>query len=252
MNIKQGLRAAFACALVALGLFGALPAEASVVVAGTRVIFNAQDRETTVKLSNQGRQPALVQAWLDAGDAKASPSSIEVPFTITPPVSRIDPSKSQTLRVLYTGEPLPQDKESVFWLNVLEVPPKPGADMADANTLQLAFRTRIKLFYRPAGLAGTALDAPSQVTWRLVGSGSQLALEARNPTPYYVSYAAVEVVTGDKSVSSRDGGMVGPGETSRFPLAAEAVATVGSKVRFHAINDWGGPVEGESPLTTSP
>ncbi|PJI52023.1 molecular chaperone EcpD, partial [Methylobacterium radiotolerans] len=60
---------------------------------------------------------------------------------------------------MHTGEPMPQDKESVFWLNVLEIPPK---DKANQNLLQMAFRSRIKLFYRPAGLKGKAEDAPSQ------------------------------------------------------------------------------------------
>ncbi len=36
---------------------GALHAQASVVIAGTRVIYNAKDAETTIKLTNEGRSP---------------------------------------------------------------------------------------------------------------------------------------------------------------------------------------------------
>ncbi|WP_043219895.1 fimbrial biogenesis chaperone, partial [Burkholderia gladioli] len=87
-------------------------ADASVVIGGTRVIYGAGEPEVTIKLSNEGQSPALVQSWVDAGDTKSEPSTTKVPFVVTPPISRIDPSKSQTLRIVYTGEPLPKDRES--------------------------------------------------------------------------------------------------------------------------------------------
>ncbi|WP_250862581.1 fimbria/pilus periplasmic chaperone, partial [Caballeronia sp. INML3] len=84
------------------------------------------------------------------------------------------------------GEPLPADKESIFYLNVLEVPPKPTGDEASANQLQLAFRTRIKFFYRPSGLKGQATDAPGQIVWHLKHDGGKNSIEASNPTQYHV------------------------------------------------------------------
>jgi chaperone protein EcpD len=99
-------------------------AHASVVISGTRVVYQAKEREVTVKLSNEGSSPALVQVWLDTGNPNATPDESDVPFTLTPPLFRLDPKKGQSLRLIYTQEPLPQDKESLFWLNVLEVPPR--------------------------------------------------------------------------------------------------------------------------------
>lgn len=241
----RSLRLALAAGLLALGLGGVLPAQASVVIAGTRVIFNGQERETTIKLTNEGQSPALVQVWLDKGDPKAAPASINVPFTVTPPVSRIDPGKGQTLRILHTGEALPQDKESVFWLNVLEIPPAASAQDSDANRLQLAFRSRIKLFYRPAGLK-SADDAPGKIRWRLLANGKQVSLEAINPTAYHVSIAELNVSSGGKSARSADGGMVGPGETKQFPLVGEVGTGADLKVHYQAINDYGGAQEGEA------
>ncbi len=182
----------------------------------------------------------MTQAWIDKGDARASPTSIEVPFTVTPPVARIDPGKGQTLRILYTGEPLAQDRESVFWLNVLEIPPKPTAEEADVNKLQLAFRSRIKLFFRPAGLKGNANDAPGSISWRLTQAGGKLALEASNPSEYHVSFARLELASGGKTAKFEEGGMVGPGETRAFPLTGEVAQGSDAKVHYHAINDYGG------------
>ncbi|SIT41087.1 periplasmic pilin chaperone [Paraburkholderia piptadeniae] len=251
MKAKGTIQSVLAAGMLALGLIGSLGAHASVVVGATRVIFNSQDSEATVKMSNEGKLPALVQSWVDTGNAKETPSSIEVPFTIMPPAARIDPAKAQTLRILYTGEPLPQDKESVFWLNVLEVPPKPTGELADVNKLQLAFRTRIKLFYRPAGLKGAAADAPAQLSWRITQSAKTPAIEARNPTPYYVSFASLEVSAGGKTLKNDDGGMVPPGASAVFPLVGEGIPAGGAKVHYRAISDWGGPIDGEAPLSAA-
>ncbi|CAB3793489.1 putative fimbrial chaperone YadV [Paraburkholderia ultramafica] len=227
--MNQAIKTFLTAGVLALGLAAAPQTQASVVVAGTRVIYHAEDAEQTIKLTNEGKSPALTQIWLDKGDPKASPSSIQVPFTVTPPVARIDPGKGQTLRILYTGEALPKDRESVFWLNVLEVPPKPAASDAGANRLQMAFRSRIKLFFRPTGLKGSADDAPAQVTWSLVQTGNHAALEARNPTPYHVSFSSLELMGGGKTATFEDGGMVNPGETQTFPLSGDVYQGAGAK-----------------------
>lgn len=249
--MKQAFKSLLTTGVLAFGIAGAMQAHASVVIAGTRVIYNAKDAEQTIKLTNEGKSPALTQVWLDRGDPKASPSTIQVPFTVTPPVTRVDPGKGQTLRILYTGEPLPKDRESVFWLNVLEVPPKPAADEAGANRLQMAFRSRIKLFFRPAGLKGTQDEAPAQISWRVVQSGNRPLLEAHNPTPYYVSFASLELSGGGKKATFDDGGMVGPGETQTFLLTGEVARGADARVRYQAINDYGGPAAGEAALNAS-
>lgn len=249
--MTQLLKAMLAAGACALALASAMPAQAAVVLAATRVVYNASDAEATLRLSNEGDSPMLTQSWLDKGDATASPSTIDVPFTVMPPVSRIDPGKAQTLRILYTGEPLPRDRESVFWLNVLEVPPKPDASGTDTNFLQMAFRSRIKLFFRPEGLKGQAADAPSQLVWRLVpqgGAGKGPALEARNPTAYHVSLGTVELVGGGKSAKFDDGVMVAPGEAQTIALTGELPSTAQATVKYQAINDHGGVLEGESSL----
>ena len=226
-------------------------ANASVVISGTRVIYNAGERESTLKLSNKGKEPALTQVWVDNGEANAAPTTVKVPFTVTPPVTRIDPDKAQTLRIFYTGEPLAKDKESVFWLNVLEVPPKPVADAGqpDPNYLQFAIRSRIKLFFRPQGLKGTAEGAPGQLEWQLLKTGATWAIDVRNPTAYHVSFANLDAVAGGKHAVFDEGGMVAPGETQRFPLKGDIPAGVDAKVHYRAINDYGGISEGDAPLT---
>lgn len=104
-----------------------------------------------------------------------------------------------------------QDKESLFWLNVLEIPPAPtGANNSTPeNFLQVAFRTRVKLLYRPAGLTGEANDAPEKLQWRFSGAG----VSVKNPTPYYVSFTEINAVVNQKKVPlAPHGDMLAPGQ----------------------------------------
>lgn len=244
--MKSGIRTLMMSTSVALAMC-ASQADASVVIAGTRVIFPGQDQEVTVQLNNEGQRPALVQAWLDEGDAAAPPETINVPFALTPAMFRLDPGNGQALRMLHTGASLPKDRESLYWLNVLEVPPK---STDDANRLQLALRTRIKVMYRPAGLPGKVVDAPAAVRWELQAQdgGKGYALKASNPTPYYVNYGSVSFSTREGTLSA-GAGHVAPGKSQLFPLeAANATGMPVGEVQYSAINDWGGAMQGTSQV----
>ena len=246
MNIRKLLSSAMAASLLVLGALLPLAAQASVVIAGTRVIYNATDSEVTLKLSNVGKSPALIQVWLDKGDPKADPSKLDLPFVMTPPLARIDPGKSQTIRMAYTGEAMPQDRETLLWFNMLEVPPKPSAEQAGPNYVQLAFRSRLKFFFRPAGLQGKADDAPNKLVWHLGTRDGKPALLISNPTPYHVTIIEAHVGEGPHAPKFEEGGMVAPGGELALPLSAAASA--GGKVSFTTLNDYGGPMKYEAAL----
>ncbi|MFB9125878.1 molecular chaperone [Paraburkholderia dipogonis] len=235
--------------IVLAGMLLADGAAASVTVGGTRVVYPLDQREVTVKLNNDSYAPSLVQVWIDDGDPNAKPSEVKVPFLITPPIFRMNAQKAQTLRVMYSGEALPQDRESIYWLNVLDIPPK--ANRAhEANTLSLAYRTRIKVFVRPASLPGKPEDAPAQLTWKLTASpnGKGQAISVSNPTPYYVSFSEVDVESTGHIFTNKRGGMVAPRASTILPIDAMNAVAAGAKVRYIAISDYGGPIDGDAPL----
>ncbi|AKJ41239.1 molecular chaperone [Pragia fontium] len=212
---------------LALALTLTAPAMAGIVITGTRVIYPASEREVMVKIENKGDIPVLVQSWVDDGDENATPEDTKAPFTVTPPVNRVNAGKGQTLRLMFTGADLPKDKESVFWLSVLEVPPR---SKDGQNQLQMAFRSRIKIFYRPQTLPGNASSAGKSVTWRKTKGG----LEATNPTPYHVSLANIASDKEGKNIVA-EGGMISPGETQFFPMKKSL-----STIYPSYINDYGG------------
>ncbi len=213
---------------------------ASVVVNGTRIIYPAESREVTVKLDNLGDSPSLVQAWVDDGDVNQTADNSDAPFFLTPPVSRVESGRSQTLRILFTGTSLPSDQESVFWLNVLEVPPSPESATGSENYLQVAFRSRLKLFYRPKGLSGNANSAPALLRWRLVDD----RLQVENPSDYHISFTDIRALTDQSEVTLDDKGlMIAPKQTMEFVVPRSV-----ERLRFITVNDYGGRVQHETRL----
>ncbi|WP_082745096.1 MULTISPECIES: fimbria/pilus periplasmic chaperone [Burkholderia] len=218
---------------------------AAIVITGTRVVYPESSREVNVRLTNVEQSPVLVQAWIDDGNAGASPNEIKVPFVLMPPVFRVEPKKGQTLRVMYTGDDLPKDRESVYWLNVLEIPPKP-TEAADQNLLQLAFRTRIKLFFRPSALEdGNAAQAREQLTWKVVRNDKGVSvLRAENRSPYYISISQATVKSGDRSVRL-DPGMVAPFGSREF-VSKQDISRLSAhaEISYKLLNDYGAEVAG--------
>lgn len=208
-------------------------ASADIVISGTRVIYPQSSKDVTVKMENRGNKPLLVQSWLDDGRDTTNPQELKLPFIVTPPVSRVDPSKGQTVRITWTQQPLPQDRESLFWFNVLEVPPK-AKEEDSQNVLQLAFRTRIKMFFRPTGLQGDPAVAAGNLKWSQQGT----TLIANNSSPYYVSMAAATVTVKGKKIAV-DSHTIPPLSNEKIPVK-NTIDMTGGKIEYTAINDFGG------------
>lgn len=227
MKIHPG-RFVYCTAACLLALWLAPVALAGVVLDGTRVIYPSDSRDVTVKVTNKGKRPVLVQSWLDKGEENISPDKIVTPFMLTPPINRIEPEKAQSLRISATRvTSLPQDRESVFWLNVLEIPARPDKARSGENYLQLAVRTRVKLFYRPAALKSGAGQAPKSLEWTADSKG----LTVSNPTPWHVSLTGV-VINGRETVAD----MVAP--KGHYTFSTLRVAR-GSSIRAAWIDDYG-------------
>lgn len=233
--------------LLATAFLCASNAKADIVISGTRIVYTQSSKDVVVNLDNHGTKPLLVQTWLDDGRDGVNPQELKLPFIITPPVSRIDPKKGQSVRITYTGTPLPQDRESLFWFNVLEIPPKSkNVDKENLNQLQLAFRTRIKFFFRPDGLKGTPGDAAKGLTWTQKKDGNAIKLVAHNSSPYNISVSTVTFKTGPKTYEVIHQA-VAPFSDAVMTIKGLASVENGS-VEYDAINDYGGTDHYETGL----
>lgn len=241
--ISKGLKAV----LLATAFLTASSASADIVISGTRIVYPQSSKDVVVNLDNHGTRPLLVQTWLDDGRDGVNPQEMKLPFIITPPVSLIDPKKGQSVRITYTGTPLPQDRESLFWFNVLEIQPKSkNADKENLNQLQLAFRTRIKFFFRPDGLKGTPGDAAKNLTWTQKREGNAVKVVAHNNSPYNVAVSTVTIKTGPKTYEVVHQA-VAPFSDAAMTVKGLASAVNGT-VEYDTINDYGGTDHYETGL----
>lgn len=239
------LRDVFSSVLLCLSTLSV--AHAGVSIDGTRIVYPAKEREVTVKLTNQGSDPVLMQIWVDRGDTQSKPQDADAPFLATPPIFRLDPLKGQSVRLAFTGENLPQDRESLFWFNALEIPPLPQD--SSGNMMQIAVRSRLKLFYRPSGLSGDLHKAIEQVVWRVQrqGDGDGYVLRGENSSPYHLSFSALSLDQGGRATDT-GGGMIVPFSSQDFPLPGYSAGIDGGKVRFRWMSDFGAAPEQSASL----
>ncbi|MEJ8856039.1 fimbria/pilus periplasmic chaperone [Variovorax robiniae] len=226
--IKVLRRAALSLALVV----AALPSFANIVVTGTRVIYDEGAREQTVRMTNRGTSPVLVQAWIDENAGNKNPEDARSPFLMTPSVFRLDGDKGQSLRIKQIESKMPTDKESVYWLNILEVPVKPKAE----NYLQMAIRTRLKLFYRPKGVAQQADEVGKRLTWRMVKEDGKTFIEGSNPTPLHASLTQLKLKTGAVESEPVEADMIEPFGKRRWPVDVKGTPAT---LNFGIVNDYG-------------
>ncbi|KKI41550.1 molecular chaperone [Hafnia alvei] len=220
----------------ALLLATAMPTTfASIQISATRVIYHAVEKDVSVQIINPGKYPVLLQSWTDNGHSEIHPDTLRTPFILTPPLTRVDADAGQTLRLSYSGVSIPSDRESVYWLNVLEIPP---VGEKNNNYIQVAFRSRIKLFYRPIDLDDKgALAAISQLHWH--GLGNKISLT--NSTPYYVSAVAVTLSRGGNKISV-PANMLAPNSSTDVDLPVGMTADSVDSITVDAINDYGASV----------
>jgi chaperone protein PapD len=169
-------------------------AEAAISLDRTRIVFNGAEKSVSVNIGNENKQmPYLAQAWLeDENGTKMKQGAL----AIVPPVQRLEPEAKGMVRIMKsaTAGSLPQDRESLFYFNLREIPPKGD----QANVLQIALQTRLKLFYRPE-----ALKTESNAVWQdqLVLYPVSGGYRIENPTPYYITIVGL---AGTKKASSKD------------------------------------------------
>ncbi|MEY0232428.1 fimbrial biogenesis chaperone [Providencia manganoxydans] len=203
---------------------------ANIVVNGTRVIYPEKNNETIVQLINNGDDPALVQSWIDDGDINSTPETANVPFLLSPPVVKVSGNAGQQLRIKKLPASLPTDRESVFYLNVLDIPPTPD-HLQGKNTMQLAIKTRIKLFYRPTSLQAGVEQAIEQLTVKAENQSFRIT----NNSPYYVTIANISNKSGNKMLA--DSLMIAPFSNSLAP--AKTAITAGQSYSLLYVDDLG-------------
>lgn len=208
--------------------------QAAVRPALTRVIALESDKETSIKLVNDDKnQDFLVQSWIE----DQSGNDKNLPLILTPPLFKIGAGREGKLRMVILPGKIPQDRESVYWLWIQEIP---QVSKVKSNQLQIAIRTRLKVFVRPSSLKEKSADTVGKLTWQVRREGGKNWLVANNPTQYYASFSELTLTVAGKAlpVEAKTTMVPAKGE-ARYPLPV-SVSGQSGVLNYSVINDFGG------------
>lgn len=196
----------------------------------TRIILNESEHSLSFRVTNRNESdPYLAQGWIEDSNEQ----QIDKPLMVVPPVQRIDAGSYSLLRLLKNSnaQDLPKDRESLFYLNLREIPPKSDKK----NVLMLAVQTRIKIFWRPDAIrvkkSDETIPGINAVTINKQGS----LFRVYNPTPYFITVVGVE--SGKKIKMPPF--MVPPKGNS---MLDKSVTELSHSVILTIVNDYGSPV----------
>lgn len=197
-----------------------LPTSAGVLINGTRIIYSEANRSGSISIENpEASRAYLIQSWVDRGDNGKTKD-----FIITPPLLRMDAGDKTELKIVRVAE-LPKDRESLFWLNVRAIP---SAKKTHTNNLQIAVKSRMKLFYRPLGLP----ESPTESVKKLEVHYSNGSVVVKNPTPFHVVFYSFSV--DGKEIKAAD--TIKPFAAVNYPVNSSSAPKA---VAWQLIDDFG-------------
>ncbi|ELY3595938.1 fimbrial biogenesis chaperone [Cronobacter turicensis] len=206
-------------------------ANAALTLNADRLVYNEKDGDASVTIHSNEDRAYLVQSWLDAGDSTVKK---ELPFVVTPPLFRLAPKSDNIIRIVYLGNGLPADRESLFWLDVKGVPGLNDEESKVENRMVLAINNRIKFFFRPVGLKGDPGEGIKNARWSHVGNN----LTVENASPYYLVFSKIIADKESIQVSVVDNNTVIP-PFGKKSYKLKHTPAAGSSVEWDGINDFG-------------
>ena len=215
----------------------ALPVQAAndggVRLKQTRVVMKDGAKTGFFEIENHYEKPILVSAWMTEEDGSSNRD-----FVVTPNIFKLNAERAGGAKI-YRINPLPKDRESVFYLAVRTMPTAGPEKIGNEAHMVTSLTQRIKVFYRPEGLKGDHKYAAERL--RMTKEGGKLIAE--NATGLSVSLAGV-LNEKDERVAVNQ--VVLPFE--KVEVKTENGDSIVANVNaFQYVNEWGGWVT--QPIT---
>lgn len=104
-------------------LMTCMTAHAAVNIDRTRLVFNERDKAVSLKIENESKKlPYLAYAWVTDSQGQKNDDF----FIALPPIQRLEPGAMSQVRIMKQNTArLPQDRESLFYFDLREIPPQP-------------------------------------------------------------------------------------------------------------------------------
>lgn len=198
-------------------------AQASLAADQTRYIFRGDKDALTITVTNNDKERTFGgQSWVDNILEKDTRPT----FVVTPSFFKVKAQGQQTLRIIMASDHLPKDKESVYWLNLQDIPPA-----LKGSGIAIALRTKLKLFYRPPALIAGRKGAEEGISLQSRPDGRAMLV---NTTPYIFAIGTL--------LDANDKRVVTDNDTSKKLLMfmpGDEVQVTGNVAKVSSLNDWG-------------
>lgn len=219
------------CVLAVLAGLNTLHASAALTVDRSRLVYNEGEKAIGINVTNRNpRSPYLAQGWME----NSHHEKLSDLLMVLPPMQRVEAGAKTLVRIQAMPDigTLPEDRESVFYFNLREIPPKTD----QKNVLTLAMQTRLKVFYRPKALRidPSQSTVPGAQTLTLTRKESQYVLT--NPTPYHFSFVEMRNSLRGNGLAGFDPVMAAPFSTVTLKPGASAA---GNSPVLMFVNDYG-------------
>ncbi|NRH23228.1 fimbrial biogenesis chaperone [Pantoea stewartii] len=131
--------------------------QAAVVMNASRVVMEGT-LEKTITFDNTSENPFIVQIEPD--------NSRQPDFIAMPPIFKIKERGGQTVKIRLLSPTLPQDKESLFYLNFTQIPGLKKSE-SDDSRLNIIVKSRLKIIYRPKSVNAFSAKEERDVSYSI-------------------------------------------------------------------------------------
>lgn len=166
-------------------------ARGTVNVDKSRIIFSSGELTANLSLHNSDKEPVLVQLWTDAGNPFTTTDKARTPVLVNSPILKMQPNELRNIRLLLVStDKLPQNKESLFWLNIYQIPPNTNQASKGNEKLILPLRIRLKIFVRPNLVSDITPENYKEISFLKVDSDT---VRITNPTKWYITISSLTI-----------------------------------------------------------
>ncbi|EEZ7175189.1 molecular chaperone [Escherichia coli] len=204
-------------------------ANASVILNNPRIVIDNAKMEKNVQFTNSGDNPVLVQIQAQENGENDCP-----PFIALPAVFRMLPGAGQTVKVSLTKRDIPKDRESLFYMDYIEVPSVKKDDQ-NRNKLYLIIRSRVKVIFRPEGLVFSVNKLHKQLSYEQFGN----IVTIKNNSPFYANIRSFYLTGKTGNINYPGSVTVPPYGESRVQVKKVGETYAGLKMTALIINDFG-------------
>ncbi|MFV0265364.1 MAG: molecular chaperone [Kluyvera sp.] len=208
-------------------LWASTTLNAAVTPDRTRIIFNQSDKNVSLRLTNKSEKlPFLAQSWIEDNHGKKSRNY----FTALPPMIRLEAGEQVQVRLVgqTTLSQLPADRETLFYYNVREIPPR----SQEKNVMQIAMQSRLKLFWRPKAIEITDNQFNPEGKVDISRTANGMAL--KNNSPYYLTIGYIGT-NGKTLLADTQSIMIEP-----FGQSSAQIKNLPTNFQIGFIGDYGG------------